>query len=626
MCQVKTYLFELLALLASLQAGAYDDKKPVVEDDFAQCRVYQSVMIRPLENDFAYDNHPFRIYLAYGTAYGHIEVTDSTITYNPFRYVSSHIINDSIRYNIIDLENNLTSDFGMIRIQIINDGFDRLNINQVSCKIYAYGMQFWGQDPDSMVNYAVPAGSGAGTIFNQTLWIGGINSSGELCLAAERYRQVGSDFFGGPVMDSLAYGNEQDMIWHKVWKLSAGEIAFHEQHWQDSGYEPVENIIKWPGNGDTNLGQAWKLAPFIDLNADGRYDPMDGDSPSIKGDQAIFVLNNDDRDLHSESNGRKIGAEIHTLYYAYRAEDDSALKYTVFADQDMINRSQESYHDVYIGHFLDYDIGYFMDDFLHCDTLLESAICYNGVATDGQGLPGQYGAHPPAQSFTCLNYEMDGFAYFMNWNVPQVMQDPSNAAEYYNYLRGRWRDSTSFTYGGSGYGGEVPVKYVFTGDPVSNSGWTELDSPYGPGDRKGLISTGPYEFNQGDTLHFVFALVFARDYSGDNLTSLALLKENILQVRDFYANSLGIEENRGMVTSTYIFPNPCSSTLCVDLGQPGTTHSVNFEVTDISGKKVKEGAGKTNQFSINVRDLVPGFYCIKLQTGRNSITQKFVKY
>jgi hypothetical protein len=65
-----------------------------------------------------------------------------------------------------------------------------------------------------------------------------------------------------------------------------------------------------------------------------------------------------------------LGIEIQTLYYAYEAEQDSALKYTTFVDQCIINRSASSYHDVYIGHFIDFDLGYFYDDFLHCDTNL----------------------------------------------------------------------------------------------------------------------------------------------------------------------------------------------------------------------------------------------------------------
>jgi len=36
------------------------------------------------------------------------------------------------------------------------------------------------------------------------------------------------------------------------------------------------------------LGQSEKIAPFYDNNNDGIYDPMAGDYPQIKGDQALF--------------------------------------------------------------------------------------------------------------------------------------------------------------------------------------------------------------------------------------------------------------------------------------------------------------------------------------------------
>ena len=45
--------------------------------------------------------------------------------------------------------------------------------------------------------------------------------------------------------------------------------------------------------GDTSLGQAPYLAPFVDVDYDGLYNPALGDYPDVMGDQAIFFIFND---------------------------------------------------------------------------------------------------------------------------------------------------------------------------------------------------------------------------------------------------------------------------------------------------------------------------------------------
>ncbi len=261
-----------------------------------------------------------------------------------------------------------------------------------------------------------------------------------------------------------------------------------------------------------------------------------------------------------------------------------------------------------------------------CNTLLESALCYNGEAADGQGISGEYGEHPPAQSFTCLNYTMDGFVYFLNWGVPSPMQDPANAQEYYNYLRGFWRDSTRFTYGGNGYGGTIPVKQIFTGDPLTGTGWTEFDSPQGPGDRRGLITSGPYDLAAGDTIHLEFAFVFARDHEGNNLSSFALLKDRIQQVRDFYENAMNIPESMIEQPAIWLYPNPCYSKLYCSLSHDFGKTPGDYFIYDITGKKVVSGRlMQEENHSIYTGDLSPGYYLIQIKGNQASGVARFIR-
>ncbi|MDD2633052.1 MAG: T9SS type A sorting domain-containing protein [Bacteroidales bacterium] len=617
-----TLLLFSFIFLNMMHGYSQDDKEPIAVDDYVVVSALETIEIMVLENDYAYDNHPFKILHAFGGNYGEFVKTDTSIIYTSGTSIG---VIDSLIYSIKDLENNMVSEFATVYITIKNDSFDHLDINEVRCKINSSGLQYYDFTYANNVGYEVPAGSHQSTIFSGSFWIGGLDENDTLCLAADMHRYF-VDFFPGPVMDSLGYASVPNIVWKKVWKISADEIAYHRQHWQDEGYQAIRNISRWPGNGNTDFGQAAQLAPYYDWNGNGIYDPLAGDYPLIKGDQTVFTIVNDARDLHFNSGGKKMGIEIQTAYYAYDMPNDSALKYTTFADQRIINRSQTTYHDVYAANFMDFKLGYYGDDYLCCDTLLHSAIVYNGTDEDGSGGTGEYGAHPPAQSFTCLNYPMDAFVYFFNYGAPAPMTNPQFDTEYHSYMQALWKDSTPFTYGGYGYGGEQAVKHVFSGDPVSGEGWTEENIGSLPGNRQGLVVSGPHNLNPGDTLHLEYALVFARDFEGDNLSSLALLKNRIQQVHTFYQNALGIEKPASTIRTVNLYPNPCTSNLFIDVSQFPAGTTVDFVVFDILGKQLMHG--RLNPKSEKVVDfskLNPGIYFVRFVDGKNSYTKKVIR-
>ncbi len=615
-----TLLFSLV-FITVMYGYSQDDKDPIAVDDYVVVSPLETIEIMVLENDYAYENHPFKILNAFGGDYGEFVKTDTSIIYTSG--LISGVI-DPLIYSIKDLENNMVSDFAKVYITINNDSYDYLDINGVRCRINSYGLQYWDL---GYGNYEVPAGSGKSTIYTGSLWIGGLDENDALCLAADTRLYFGIDFSPGPVMDSLAYSSVPDIVLKKVWKLSSDEIVWHRQHWQDEGYEAIRNITRWPGNGDVSLGQAAQLASYYDWDGNGIYNPLAGDFPLIKGDQSVLTIVNDDRDLHTGSGGKKLGVEIQTAYYAYNKPGDSALKYTTFADQHIINRSQHAYHDVYAANLLDFNLGYPLDDFLCSDTLLHSAIVYNGTAQDGTGEPWEYGAHPPAQSFTCLNYPMDAFVYYSPfYGAPEPMTYPVFDTEYYSYLQALWKDSTPFTYGGYGYGGEQAVKYIFSGDPVSGEGWTEENAGNEPGDRRGLIVSGPHNLNPGDTLHLEYALVFARDYQGDHLSSVALLKTRIQEVRDFYQNALGIENSEGFKYELNLFPNPFTDVLNIEFSPTGQQSEISYSVFDILGEKVLDGSISGEILNtLDFSNLKAGIYFIRFNDGKNIFTRKVIR-
>ena len=73
----------------------------------------------------------------------------------------------------------------------------QLDINNINANVYSNGTLFDG-------TFEVPAGSGKNSIYLSSFRIGGLDSTGQLHLAAQVYGQAGSDLFYGPIATNYA--------------------------------------------------------------------------------------------------------------------------------------------------------------------------------------------------------------------------------------------------------------------------------------------------------------------------------------------------------------------------------------------------------------------------------------
>ncbi len=380
--------------------------------------------------------------------------------------------------------------------------------------------------------WEVPVGSGKQTIFQHSLWFGGLDADDSLHLAAYRYGQIGRDFWSGPLKTTDATIDMMTVLkYHHIWNLSREEVDYFIAHHGEAGYEAPEDILTWPAHGVGDF--AHDLAPFVDVDGDGDYNPEAGDYPDIKGDQCLFFIFNDGFKEHGESQGKQIGLEVHAMAYAYNTPNDEALNNTVFFNYQFFNRSVNDYHDVYLGLWTDWDIGYMFDDYVGCDVQRNSCFGYNGFPVDGNNGPEAYGDNPPVQVLTVLagpytnaneRLGMTGFMYHNNSS--NVNGDPSKAEDYYNYMQNLWKNGQPMLFGGNGYSNgtlDLPCKYMFPGDSdpdnIGTNGiqpegygtngvyWTEEQCGNTPYDRRGLASVGPFSFNAGGTQELDYAMI-----------------------------------------------------------------------------------------------------------------------
>ncbi len=134
---------------------------------------------------------------------------------------------------------------------------------------------------------------------------------------------------------------------------------------------------------------------------------------------------------------------------------------------------------------------------------------------------------------------MTGFQYYNN-DFSQT-GNPVLPEHYYGYMTGYWKDSTLVTYGGTGYGGMSPTRYMYPGAAWDTTGWSENNpvpflTPNAPGDRRHVISSGPFTLLPGETTSIDYAYVFTREprYPNGSQTSVQKNRDDVLKIKHWF--------------------------------------------------------------------------------------------
>ncbi|MBX2959925.1 MAG: T9SS type A sorting domain-containing protein [Flavobacteriales bacterium] len=582
---------------------------------------------------------------------------------------------DSITYYLTNYPTNYGYDTAVIYINVKIKDFENLDLNDVSARVDY--LRLFQDGRNSIAAFNVPKQLNVTdplytSIFSSNFWFTGIDPSGQLKGYAETY---GNSFptldrggNSGPIMDNIYYEN-YSYQWDRVWKVSAVDIQNHI-----NGNGATEAILNWPAHGDVLKGQAEDLAPFVDVDFDGFYNPSLGDYPKIKGQQAIYFIRNSDRTL--VSGFQKSELEFHGMVYAYDCPEDSAINHTIFLDYTIYNRSTSTLTDCYFGQWVDLDVGNANDDYIGCDVSRGTFYAYNGddFDEDANGVSG-YGASPPFQGVTFLKgakQEDDGFDNPLTSDVPialaqngipyaglgtgfgdgiidneyvglshfmyyNINSNPTMAKDYYNLLQGNWLDSSKVLCDG------LPSNYMFTGnsDPLNwstlgvtpTSTCDEITSSNTPGDRRGIGSTGPFTLLAGESANMELAFVFGRDYNGtDNVSSFSVMQERVDSIRSYHANGfattpcggaiLGTKPNLTQQSVLTIYPNPFNSQFILTY-QP--TSSAVVEVFNLLGNKVVNQNFTQKNTVIDLTNQPNGIYLVKVTDGSKVLIKKVVK-
>jgi hypothetical protein len=533
-------------------------------------------------------------------------------------------------------------------------GSSDLDINNVRTRINTGGDMWWNFET---AQYEIPKGSRKHSMFAAALWIGGLDVNGQLKLAALRFRQVGNDYWTGPLTVDGNASIDQSTCkkYDKHWKITRAQvekfIAWSNDPTIDPNYSVPKVIQEWPAHPiDGNPLQSFYLAPFMDVNGDGVYRWEDGDYPYydftnelcprneenrgkrpipakdsdqdyeqyggnivrgaylvdqvLKGDETLWWVFNDKGGPHTETKGEPIGLEIRAQAFGFATNDE--INNMTFYTYEIINRSTYTLTETYFSQWVDPDLGYAADDYVGCDVGRGLGYCYNGNEVDGNGRFDHYGAQPPAigvdffqgpymdpdgydnpgfknsypggfsiddcsivtldgtmQTFQgdsgsvnllvkaeaingvnfgdgIIDNERFGMRRFVYHNNDgSVIGDPSIAIEYYNMLRGIWKDGQKMKWGGNAHptaGGNGPVcdfMFPYDSDPCfwgtkgqdpGGALWNEISATNAPGDRRFMQSAGPFTLKPGAVNYITVGIPWARAASGGAWASVELLR------------------------------------------------------------------------------------------------------
>jgi hypothetical protein len=356
-----------------------------------------------------------------------------------------------------------------------------------------------------------PRGTNRSVVFASGLWVGArVNGAPRTAVA-----EYSSEYSPG-TMSNGTYTPDESRF--RVYKVNRGDNAATNPDYANWPHEDGAPVLK-ASNGEDSL------------DADGFR------IPAIFGDQALFSVYNDANPAaHTNNAGSTLPLGVEVRQYVFAYGRGGALGNTIYLTFEIINKGENQLDDAYVSIWCDPDVGEASDDFVGCDTALSLGFAYN------EGPDPVYGDAAPAVGFDFLNGPVvpspgDSALFGFEWrhgyrNLPMTsfnmysnnVGDPQNAFETYNYMKGLEASGDPVINPVTG----EPTLFNVSGDPVAGDGWLDVNA----GDRRFMMSSGPFAMAPGDTQRVVVAVLVGQ--GGDPLSSITSLKSVDEQVQSVF--------------------------------------------------------------------------------------------
>jgi hypothetical protein len=443
-----------------------------------------------------------------------------------------------------------------------------LNLNNISTKFKNTGISDFNISGNGS-GFVFPKGTGKTAIYESGLiWGAILNNPNEQDphVGGSTYRE---GLQGGKII-SPGIAEDPNLPHVRIYRVRPD--VYPGGPWVDLSVEAIDEgktevEIRTQYEQDWFEWRAIDGAPFNDVDANGIYNP-NVDVPGVPGAaQTIWFVANDLSSSHTNFlyGTEPMGVEYQATYWEYR--NGSFLDNLFFRKYKLINKGTFTFNDMYISMWSDPDVGKSNDDYVGCDTTLNMVYAYNAYEFDQLYDP----YPPPAVGFDLLkgptiqgnqNLPMTAAYYFLNQDL--YLTDPTpgsyseGAVRFYRFMQGL-----------IGLTGEpfinpvtgLPTPYTLSGDPLTGEGWIDGE-PYGPGDRRVGLASGPFQMAVGDTQEVVVAEIAAIGL--DRLQAYRILKFYDALAQEAFDNGFNI--------NSYLPPRSEVPTTVVK----GTTWKINL--------------------------------------------------
>ena len=507
-----------------------------------------------------------------------------------------------------------------------------LDINRVRAALFNTGSLFFGGTTTNGDGYVVPKESGKSPIYAANLWVGG-QVNGEVRVAAALYTNF--NFWPGPLEPGtgLPPTPADCSPYDRVYVVSTGDVSEYYR----TGVATAD-LRDWPAH----LG-----APVLDGDGDPtNYNLRGGDQPAISGDGMAWWVMNDAGNVHPANGSAPLGVEVRGEAFAVR---HPVLDQTTMYRFTVVNGGPTPIDSLYVGMYVDADLGNASDDYAGTDTTYGMGYTYNADEDDegqtGYGVPPAVGVQVldgPIGLPNGLDDDRDGAvdepgerlgltgAPYIAKSGPFPIGEPYlEASHYYRRLQGLYSDGSMMQEGSYGYpspGAGPPTRFFLAGDPLTGSFWSAENTDRqgqreAPGDKRFFITTGPFRLAPGEADTVAFAIPFAQ--GADRLDSVARLRALASVIGPAYRNGgfapARVEGGPGSGGAGPVLPirlgqpspNPFTGTSVVRIDGPA---DLPFEaiLTDVLGRRLAvlhDGPPPPDgQLRIDGAALAPGVY------------------
>lgn len=419
-------------------------------------------------------------------------------------------------------------------------------------------------------------------LFAWALWCGGLHNGNIFPVQAETYRQfLRSDNAVGPVNDSgLAISDPvRAAYWDKMHKVNDWEV---NQHLNGKQVLAVDN---WPGNGDASFNEPAQVGDFRDLNNNDVYEPGNGETPGMKGNQMLYSVNND-AIIKSVTGSPILPLETHMYAYGFNCKE-GILDNTFFMDYYLINKSKLDIDSFYVGMWSDMDIGGYYDDAMG-SIPQKGFFAYNYDDSDDV-----YVDSIPMISVYPVSHDLSKFIYYNNDFTVTGNPENDRPGDFYNYLRGRWKNGGCVRRGGDGYhiNDSFPcTDFMFDGNPFDTSSWSMTNERAFGRDIRGVGSVLYPTFKAGDTIKITWAFSAHWKHHDDRAKQYLTMIDDIDYVKGLYKNNgfdnlcktpLGVRQPES-ASQAVVYPNPSSGLFHI-----ASDEEQQYDIYNSSGQLVK---------------------------------------